>query len=117
VNDVAEYKQNALFELKQMTSEEIRKGMQAFANQPALNYGTCFVGLAKLREAQKPHIYLSYCYEVSPLAHSEVHQASARRLGDLNAWLKSECIRELAERGVTPEPEVQHEQAVSYASV
>jgi hypothetical protein len=113
-----EPKQRALESLKLMTSEEIKKGLPAFDVQPHGSAVDCFCtqafGLSakgKWRPSNErvQPADLSFCYEVSPNNRCAKNGDSLvlnmlDHYGDLNSWLKSECIRELAERGETVEP-------------
>lgn len=84
---------------------EIQNGLHAFDRHPDGTTIGCFISRAGMwgHEDTLGVMWLSWCYEVSPENHTSGWREQVNVHGNLHEWLKGECLRELAERGVAPE--------------
>lgn len=105
-----EFREPARAALRALSTPALLRGMRAFSHAPRGQFRECdedvgcFVYEAlHYRDHEslmrnKGAYSLSHCYEFRACC-------SNHKLND-HAWLYGECLRELAERGVTPEPQV-----------
>lgn len=90
-------------------TDALQRGMAAFSHRPHMHYGPadgeeagCFVWEAFYRHQGVRWVPFSQGVAITP-GYEHLPKLS---LGYecYNEWFKGECLRELAERGTTPEP-------------